>query len=251
MNNELLGKWFLLDKQVGYIEKIEDNNAIFCVGYNVIIQKDTIYKIVKENYIIKKELKISDILNLKGRNITLKELHTGIKLTPVLIYNDSKLYFNFESLFKDNSIQISTGKIFILNKYLMNYSGTISIEQYNNSYLLYIKLKGKEAKEIFKESDLFDFIRDLQNYYNTDISRVEYIFNLINQKEELLIKSFIINESNYKIVRDALAYRYVGLVVSNKINREESVLLKKLFEEELNYSISMDDKGNIKYNLKK
>lgn len=251
MNNELLGKWFLLDKQVGYIEKIEDNNVIFTVGYNVINQKDTIYNIIKENNIIKKELKISDILNLKERNLTLKELHTGIKLIPVFICNDEKLYFNFESLFKDNSIQISTGKILILNKYLMNYSGAISIEQYDKSYLLYIKLKGKEAKEIFEESDLFDFVRDLQNHYNTNISRVEYIFNLINQKEELLIKSFIINESNYQIVRDALAYRYVGLVVSNKINRRESELLKKLFEEELNYSISIDEKGNIKYNLKK
>lgn len=239
MNNELLGKWFLLDKQVGYIEKIENNNVVFCVIYNTICQENMEYVVKEENLtMIRKNLLLSDIkINI-------------IELIPIVIYNN-KLYFNFELLFKDNSIQISTGRIFLLNQYLMNYSGTISIEQYNNSYLLYIKLKGKEAKEIFKESDLFDFIRDLQNHYNINISRVEYIFNLINQKEELLIKSFISNESNYQIIRDSLAYRYVGLVVSNKINRRESELLKKLFEEELNYSISMDDKGNIKYNLKK
>lgn len=239
MNNELLGKWFLLDKQVGYIKKIEDNNAIFSILYDAIYQENMKYVVKEKNLTtIRKKLSISDIKT----NI--------IKLIPIIIYNNN-LYFNFESLFKDNFIQISTGKIFLLNKYLMNYSGTISIEQYNNCYLLYIKLKGKEAKEIFKESDLFDFIRDLQNHYNTDISRVEYIFNLINQKEKLLIKSFISNESNYQIVRDSLAYRYIGLVVSNKVNRKESELLKKLFEEELNYSISIDDKGNIKYNLKK
>ena len=239
MNNELLGKWFLFDKQVGYIEKIENNNVIFCVIYDTICQENIEYVVKEENLtMIRKNLLLSDI----KRNI--------IELIPIVIYN-KKLYFNFESLFKDNSIQISTGRIFLLNQYLMNYSGTISIEQYNNSYLLYIKLKGKEAKEIFKKSDLFDFIRDLQNLYNIDISRVEYIFNLINQKEELLIKSFISNESNYQIVRDSLAYRYIGLVVSNKVNRKESELLKKLFEEELNYSISIDDKGNIKYNLKK
>lgn len=239
MNNELLGKWFLLDKQVGYIEKIENNNVVFCVIYDTICQENMEYVVKEENLtMIRKNLLLSDIkINI-------------IELIPIVIYNN-KLYFNFELLFKDNSIQISTGRIFLLNQYLMNYSGTISIEQYNNSYLLYIKLKGKEAKEIFKESDLFDFIRDLQNHYNINISRVEYIFNLINQKEELLIKSFISNESNYQIIRDSLAYRYVGLVVSNKINRRESELLKKLFEEELNYSISMDDKGNIKYNLKK
>lgn len=239
MNNELLGKWFLFDKQVGYIEKIENDNVIFCVIYDTICQENMEYVVKEENLtMIRKNLLLSDI----KRNI--------IELIPIVIYN-KKLYFNFESLFKDNSIQISTGRIFLLNQYLMNYSGTISIEQYNNSYLLYIKLKGKEAKEIFKKSDLFDFIRDLQNLYNIDISRVEYIFNLINQKEELLIKSFISNESNYQIVRDSLAYRYIGLVVSNKVNRKESELLKKLFEEELNYSISIDDKGNIKYNLKK
>ena len=239
MNNELLGKWFLLDKQVGYIEKIENNNVVFCVIYDTICQENMEYVVKEENLtMIRKNLLLSDIkINI-------------IELIPIVIYNN-KLYFNFELLFKDNSIQISTGRIFLLNQYLMNYSGTISIEQYNNSYLLYIKLKGKEAKEIFKESDLFDFIRDLQNHYNINISRVEYIFNLINQKEELLIKSFISNESNYQIIRDSLAYRYVGLVVSNKINRRESELLKKLFEEELNYSISMDEKGNIKYNLKK
>lgn len=239
MNNELLGKWFLLDKQVGYVEKIENNNVIFCVIYDTIYQENMRYVVKKENLtIIRKNLLLSDIkINI-------------IKLIPIIIYNN-KLYFDFESLFKDSFVQISTGRIFLLNEYLMNYSGTISIEQYNNSYLLYIKLKGKEAKEIFEESDLFDFIRDLQNHYNINISRVEYIFNLINQKEELLIKSFISNESNYQIVRDSLAYRYVGLVVSNKVNRKESELLKKLFEEELNYSISMDDKGNIKYNLKK
>ena len=239
MNNELLGKWFLLDKQVGYIEKIENNNVVFCVIYDTICQENMEYVVKEENLtMIRKNLLLSDIkINI-------------IELIPIVIYNN-KLYFNFELLFKDNSIQISTGRIFLLNQYLMNYSGTISIEQYNNSYLLYIKLKGKEVKEIFKESDLFDFIRDLQNHYNINISRVEYIFNLINQKEELLIKSFISNESNYQIIRDSLAYRYVGLVVSNKINRRESELLKKLFEEELNYSISMDDKGNIKYNLKK
>lgn len=239
MNNELLGKWFLLDKQVGYIEKIETNNVIFCVIYDTIYQENMRYVVKEENLtMIRKNLLLSDI----EINIT--------KLIPIVIYNN-KLYFDFESLFKDSFVQISTGRIFLLNEYLMNYSGTISIEQYNNSYLLYIKLKGKEAKEIFKESDLFDFIRDLQNHYNINISRVEYIFNLINQKEELLIKSFISNESNYQIVRDSLAYRYVGLVISNKVNRKESELLKKLFEEELNYSISMDDKGNIKYNLKK
>lgn len=239
MNNELLGKWFLLDKQVGYIEKIENNNVIFCVIYDTICQENMEYVVKEENLtMIRKNLLLSDIkINV-------------IELIPIIIYN-KKLYFNFKLLFKDNSIQISTGEILILNKYLMNYSGTISIEKYNNSYLLYIKLKGKEAKEIFKESDLFDFIRDLQNLYNIDISRVEYIFNLINQKEKLLIKSFINNESNYQIVRDSLAYRYVGLVVSNKVNRKESELLKKLFEEELNYSISIDEKGNIKYNLKK
>lgn len=237
MSKELLGQWFLLDKQVGYIEKIEDNTAIFSIIYSASYQENMKYNLNKEENIIKEELFIPNI----EANI--------INLIPVILYND-KLYFNFESLFRDNYIQISVGKVFILNKYLMNYSGTISIEQYNNSYLLYIRLKGKEAKEIFKESDLFDFIRDLQNYYNTNILRVEYIFNLINKKEELLIKSFISNESNYQIVRDALAYRYIGLVVSNKINRKESELLKKLFEEELNYSISIDDKGNIKYNLK-
>ena len=90
---------------------------------------------------------------------------------------------------------------------------------------------------------MFKFVLDISN---SDISRLEEIVEILSSKEKLLLEAFLNNDNYYNIIKDALAYRYLGLV-ENKIKRKETEVLEKFFKE-LNVQISIDDKGNLVYN---
>ena len=133
--------------------------------------------------------------------------------------------------------------------YLKEYVGSIIIEQEKNQknknlFYLYIKFKNKEVEDIFQAEDMFKFVLDISN--STDISRLEEIVEILSSKEKLLLEAFLNNESYQNIIKDALAYRYLGLV-ENKIKRKETEKKEKFFKE-LNVQISIDDKGNLVYN---
>ena len=161
----------------------------------------------------------------------------------------NKFYSNFYSFFNDNFIFTRNGKQLNLSYYLKEYVGSIIIEQEKNQknknlFYLYIKFKNKEVEDIFQAEDMFKFVLDISN--STDISRLEEIVEILSSKEKLLLEAFLNNDSYQNIIKDALAYRYLGLI-ENKIKRKETEILEKFFKE-LNVQISIDDKGNIVYN---
>lgn len=161
----------------------------------------------------------------------------------------NQFYSNFYSFFNDNSIFTRNGKQLNLSYCLKEYVGSIIIEQEKNQknknlFYLYIKFKNKEIEDIFQAEDMFKFVLDISN--STDISRLEEIVEILSSKEKLLLEAFLNNESYQNIIKDALAYRYLGLV-ENKIKRKETEVLEKFFKE-LNVQISIDDKGNLVYN---
>ncbi|QIG63383.1 hypothetical protein DAC20_155 [Bacteroides phage DAC20] len=160
----------------------------------------------------------------------------------------NKFYSNFYSFFNDNSIFTRNGKQLNLSYCLKEYVGSIIIEQEKNQknknlFYLYIKFKNKEIEDIFQAEDMFKFVLDISN---SDISRLEEIVEILSSKEKLLLEAFLNNDNYYNIIKDALAYRYLGLV-ENKIKRKETEVLEKFFKE-LNVQISIDDKGNLVYN---
>ena len=158
------------------------------------------------------------------------------------------LYENIFSLFKNEAKKIRTGQQLNLSSCLHKYKGSILIDQDKNQknkdkFYLYINFDNKEITEIFSSEDIFKFILDI--YYEDNIDEFKKIFDILYRKEELIFDSFLCNKNYKKIIKDALFYRYIGLV-ENKIDRTETQVIEKLLKE-LNYIVKIDDKGNIIY----
>lgn len=176
------------------------------------------------------------------------------ELSPALFWNGSggrKYYYNIYNLFNDCAIYTRTGRQLNLSFCLKQYIGSVLIEQDKNQedkslYYLYIRFKGKEILEVFSANDIFKFILDVVD--QEDTSKIEEIIDILAKKDDLLLEAFLGNKHYHQIIKDALAYRYYGLV-ENKVKRKETEVLGKLFKE-LNCDVSIDEKGNIKYSKK-
>lgn len=245
------------------------------IGYNL-IEDYLIYKSIdyignlKEEVIEEEKIKFYEFF--KNSNIFIEEIYKDFDNQAYYLtssyYKEEfvelfKLpindcwYGSFYEVFNSLSVRTRNSKEFNLTPFISfkedeNYGGekfSVIIDQDLNQkdislFYLYIYIDGESIYGIFDVEDMKRIILDILNYKK--YSELIALTQIIKAKDKFILDSFIKDENNISLIKDALAYYSIGLRNNKLENKEEYKKIYKLFYS-LNEVIYLKDNGDILY----